>query len=215
METFKFPSEAISAEDVLQQTFVRAALSIGGFQERGPNSFASWLMTIAGNLVRDAQKRRRRERLEVLRPELVGTSRRVEGVSQAHEPACTDLVGDHAGDPSAHGFPADHDLPATAEPFHDLFPRVPENRLPIRSTSAPPGLAPRAHVGELEARDPHASAGRKTPGDGVHERRIHRGAGPVREDDGDGSVLGAVEEEVGIRSATRHGRILAAERPLQ
>src|SRR5687767_6363131 len=56
------PSEALSAEDVLQQTFVRAALSIGGFQQRGPNSFASWLMTIAGNLVRDAQKRRRRER---------------------------------------------------------------------------------------------------------------------------------------------------------
>jgi hypothetical protein len=37
----------------------------------------------------------------------------------------------------------------------------------------------------------------------------------VRENDGDRSALGAVEEEVGIRSATRHGRILAAERPLQ
>lgn len=56
------PSEALSVDDVLQQTFVRAALSVGGFQDRGANSFCSWLMTIAGNLVRDAQKRRRRER---------------------------------------------------------------------------------------------------------------------------------------------------------
>jgi RNA polymerase sigma-70 factor (subfamily 1) len=54
--------EAMSLDDVLQQTFVRSALAIHGFQERGPGSFGAWLRTIARNLVRDAQKRRRRER---------------------------------------------------------------------------------------------------------------------------------------------------------
>ena len=54
--------EAVSADDILQQTFVRAALAIATFQERGAGSFSAWLRTIAGNLVRDVQKRRRRER---------------------------------------------------------------------------------------------------------------------------------------------------------
>lgn len=66
------PSEALSVEDVLQQTFVRAALSIGGFQERTGSSFGAWLMTIAGNLVRDAQKRRRRERRGIVKDPLGG-----------------------------------------------------------------------------------------------------------------------------------------------
>jgi RNA polymerase sigma-70 factor (ECF subfamily) len=52
----------ITAEDVLHQTFVRAAGAIGQFQPRHENSFRAWLETIAGNLVRDAAKRRRRER---------------------------------------------------------------------------------------------------------------------------------------------------------
>jgi len=49
-------------EDVLQQVFVRAAQSVSGFEYRHAGSFRCWLETIANNLVRDAEKRRRRER---------------------------------------------------------------------------------------------------------------------------------------------------------
>ena len=50
------------ADDILQQTFVRAAQAIGTFEPRHPDAFRGWLRTIADNLVRDAEKRRRRER---------------------------------------------------------------------------------------------------------------------------------------------------------
>jgi RNA polymerase sigma-70 factor (ECF subfamily) len=49
-------------DDVLQQTFVRVAQTVGTFEVRHPGSFAAWLETIADNLIRDAAKRRRRER---------------------------------------------------------------------------------------------------------------------------------------------------------
>lgn len=50
------------ADDVLQQTFVRAAQAIGTFELRHADAFRGWLRAIADNLVRDAEKRRRRER---------------------------------------------------------------------------------------------------------------------------------------------------------
>jgi RNA polymerase sigma-70 factor (ECF subfamily) len=50
------------ADDILQQTFVRAAQAIGTFEPRHPDAFRGWLRTIADNLVRDAEKRRRREK---------------------------------------------------------------------------------------------------------------------------------------------------------
>ncbi len=53
------------AEDVMQQTFVRAAQAIGSFQQRHDDSLRGWLRTIADNLLRDAEKRRRRERREL------------------------------------------------------------------------------------------------------------------------------------------------------
>jgi RNA polymerase sigma-70 factor (ECF subfamily) len=52
----------VRAEDVLHQTFVRAAQSLDGFQVRPEGSFRAWLQTIAENLLKDAAKRRRRER---------------------------------------------------------------------------------------------------------------------------------------------------------
>jgi len=50
------------ADDVLQQTFVRAAQAVGTFHVQQAGSFRGWLWTIADNLLRDAEKRRRRER---------------------------------------------------------------------------------------------------------------------------------------------------------
>ncbi len=54
----------LRAEDILQQCFVRAANSIGSFENRHAGAFRGWLRTIADNLLRDAEKRRRRERRE-------------------------------------------------------------------------------------------------------------------------------------------------------
>jgi RNA polymerase sigma-70 factor (ECF subfamily) len=50
------------ADDLLHQTFVRAAQSIRRFEPQHPGSFRGWLKTIAENLIKDARKRRRRER---------------------------------------------------------------------------------------------------------------------------------------------------------
>jgi RNA polymerase sigma-70 factor, ECF subfamily len=52
----------VRADDILQQTFVRAAQAVGTFEPRHADAFRGWLRTIADNLVRDAEKRRRRER---------------------------------------------------------------------------------------------------------------------------------------------------------
>lgn len=52
----------VRADDILHQTFVRAAQSLDGFQVRPDGSFRGWLQTIAENLLKDAAKRRRRER---------------------------------------------------------------------------------------------------------------------------------------------------------
>ncbi|MCY2986553.1 MAG: sigma-70 family RNA polymerase sigma factor [Planctomycetota bacterium] len=50
------------ADDILHQTFVRAAQAIGSFQSQPAGSFLAWLKTIAENLIKDAEKRQRRER---------------------------------------------------------------------------------------------------------------------------------------------------------
>ncbi len=69
----------IRADDILQQTFVRAAQAIGTFRPQRGGAFRAWLRTIADNLVRDAEKRRRRERRlpacvrPVAQPALSGT----------------------------------------------------------------------------------------------------------------------------------------------
>ena len=52
----------VRADDILQQTFVRAAQRITEFQPQHDGAFRGWLKTIAENLLRDAEKRRRRER---------------------------------------------------------------------------------------------------------------------------------------------------------
>ena len=49
-------------EDVLQETFYRAARALPQFEGRYVGSFCPWLKTVASNLIKDALKRRRRER---------------------------------------------------------------------------------------------------------------------------------------------------------
>jgi RNA polymerase sigma factor (sigma-70 family) len=52
----------VRADDILQQTFVRVAQRIADFEPQHDGAFRAWLKTIAENLLRDAEKRRRRER---------------------------------------------------------------------------------------------------------------------------------------------------------
>lgn len=52
----------VRADDILQQTFVRVAQRISDFEPQHDGAFRAWLKTIAENLLRDAEKRRRRER---------------------------------------------------------------------------------------------------------------------------------------------------------
>ncbi len=52
----------LRADDILQQAFVRAVQGLSGCEFNSPAAFRGWLRTIADNLVRDAEKRRRRER---------------------------------------------------------------------------------------------------------------------------------------------------------
>ncbi len=48
----------LRADDVLQQTIIRAAQAIDTFESRHERAFRGWLNTIADNLVRDALRRR-------------------------------------------------------------------------------------------------------------------------------------------------------------
>ena len=52
----------LRTEDVLQQTLVQAAGGIRTFRTRHAGGLRAWLRTIADNVIRDAEKRRRRER---------------------------------------------------------------------------------------------------------------------------------------------------------
>jgi RNA polymerase sigma-70 factor (ECF subfamily) len=56
------PPGLLSPEDALQETFFRAAQALPRFENAYVGSFCPWLKTVATNLIKDAAKRRRRER---------------------------------------------------------------------------------------------------------------------------------------------------------
>lgn len=53
----------VSAEDLLQQTYLQAFKSIGSFEPKGPGAFFAWLKTIASRKLIDATRSRGREHL--------------------------------------------------------------------------------------------------------------------------------------------------------
>lgn len=65
---------AINPEDIFQQTCMRAFRAIGSFSGGPGSSFYGWLRTIADHLLKDAVRRRIRERLAPLAPPRPGTS---------------------------------------------------------------------------------------------------------------------------------------------
>src|SRR5258708_26658657 len=70
---------AADVDDLVQETFIRAFRGLGRF--RGQCQFRTWLMTIGGNVLKDAHRRSRRSRLVPLGDDLRATD------GDPHEPA--------------------------------------------------------------------------------------------------------------------------------
>jgi RNA polymerase sigma-70 factor (ECF subfamily) len=58
----------LSPDDVVQETHLASARRIDEFEPRGPASFYRWLVGIARNKVREAERRRRAKKRAVLAP---------------------------------------------------------------------------------------------------------------------------------------------------
>src|SRR2546421_2540484 len=58
-------------DDLVQETFIRAFRSVGKF--RGQCRFRTWLLTIGGNVLKDAARRAKRAKLVPLEHELAAT----------------------------------------------------------------------------------------------------------------------------------------------
>src|SRR5689334_24126357 len=59
---------AADVDDLVQETFIRAFRALGRF--RGQCQFRTWLMTIGGNVLKDAHRRAKRARVVPLAEEL-------------------------------------------------------------------------------------------------------------------------------------------------
>jgi RNA polymerase sigma-70 factor, ECF subfamily len=59
-------------DDVVQETFIRAFRALGSF--RGQCRFRTWLLTIGGNVLKDAHRRAKRARVVPLEDELHSTA---------------------------------------------------------------------------------------------------------------------------------------------
>src|SRR5207247_10875462 len=62
---------AADVDDLVQETFIRASRALGRF--RGQCQFRTWLMTIGGNVLKDAHRRSRRARVVPLGDDLRAT----------------------------------------------------------------------------------------------------------------------------------------------
>src|SRR3989442_8011713 len=62
---------AADVDDLVQETFIRAFRGLGRF--RGQCQFRTWLMTIGGNVLKDAHRRSRRARVVPLADDLRAT----------------------------------------------------------------------------------------------------------------------------------------------
>src|SRR6266849_634964 len=123
-------------------------------------------------------------------------ARRMKRIAEAYEAARSHLVCDHTRDSPAHRLAADHEPSSSAQPRSHLAPRIEQHRFAIRS-AATAALAPRPHVRKLETHDADTSFCEPFR-DRIHERRIHRGARAMRQDDGCGRVLRPLDYQVAI-----------------
>ena len=57
----------LSADDVLQETFLQAHGSLGTFEDQGQGSFCRWLLSIADNRIKDLSKHHTAQKRDVAR----------------------------------------------------------------------------------------------------------------------------------------------------
>jgi len=137
----------------------------------------------------------------------------MERIAEADETSGADLVRDHAGDPASERLAADDEAGAAAERRDDVLPAVQQNGRAIGRAALAPFAALR-HVWEFESNNAESTSPEPRR-DAVHERRVHRSAGSVRQRDRRGRVLGTVEQ-VAVSSDRRQVRSSSAfrERPM-
>ena len=155
----------------------------------------------------------RREGLQVLRAKAFRLARRVERIPEAHEPAHSRLVGDHARDPAAERLAAGRDARSAAEPLDHLEPARAQHGLAIRR-AALALAAPSRHVRELEADDANAAL-RQTASDAREEGRVHRRSRAVGEKERVARVLRAVDDRVALDSIQIKGPSTFAQRRMK
>jgi len=134
---------------------------------------------------------------KVLRSQLLGLGGRMKWIAQAQEAADPSggekVIGDHAGHTAAHRLAADDEWSPYVERVKsgDVF-RIElfRSRRGLAARFRPPA----GHIVELETSNTKARSSqgfcRRCQG-----RRIHRGAGAVRQEDGMFRLLGAVKEK--------------------
>jgi hypothetical protein len=134
---------------------------------------------------------------EVFGPQLVRLLRRVKRVAEAEQPGRSQLVGDHARDPAAHGLATDAPAARLAELAEDRAKRVEQDRQPIRRWAQPSAAA--LHVRELEAHDVEP-ARHQARREVLKEGRVEARACAMGEHDAYGCILGAVAHQAGHRA---------------
>src|SRR5207237_1376097 len=118
---------------------------------------------------------------------------RMKRIAEADERAHAELVRDHARDAAAERLSADGDPRTAAEFRDDVAPRVEQYRLSIGRAALLP-FTTRGHVRELESDDANPAL-RETARDVRHERRVHRAARAVRENERRFGVVGTIGEK--------------------
>lgn len=142
----------LSAEDIIQQTFVDVIRDIAHFSPRNEQSFFAWLKRIAENRVRDAVRYHK----SVKRG---GDRRQVHTAAPPHEDSVADLVdllsaGSHTPSRSATRHEAVAAVQATIDALPDEYRKTVQLRLlmgkSLEETAAIMGRSPRAIQGLVD-----------------------------------------------------------------
>jgi hypothetical protein len=118
-------------------------------------------------------------------------------VAQAEQPGHSQLVGDHARDPTTHRLATDAPASRLAELAEDRSKRVEQDRQPIRRWAQP--MAAALHIRELEANDVEP-ARHQALREVLKEGRVEARACAMGEHDAHGCILGAVTDQPGHRA---------------
>lgn len=82
----------LTADDVLQETFLHAHESLSAFEDRGHGSFLRWILSIATNRIRDLNKHHTAQKRDVQREAGTPEDRAASGSSPGARAARTELL---------------------------------------------------------------------------------------------------------------------------